>query len=165
MKHRIWLAAVLMWILAGPIAAQAQTQPSRDQLAAAGELATVARLDESMRSILPMIMQQLKPAVVQGRKEVERDFDTLNPVLIGAMNDRMKEFIELIAVIYANHFTAAELRDIVAFYRTPTGQKFVQSQAPLAQQAMSAGQQFAQKLIVDMQERMKQELRKKGHTL
>jgi uncharacterized protein len=165
MRHRIWLSAFLVWTLAGPVAVQAQSQPSPESLAAARELATVARLDESMRGILPMIMQQLKPAVVQGRKEVERDFDNLNPVFIGVMNDRMKEFTDLIAVIYANHFSAAELRDIIAFYRTPTGQKFVQSQAPLAQQAMNAGQQFAQKLITDMQEKMKQELRKKGHTL
>jgi hypothetical protein len=161
----MWLAAVLIWMLAGPIAVQAQTQPSPETLAAARELATVARLDESMRSILPMIMQQLKPAVVQGRKDVEQDFDKVSPTLIAAMNDRMQEFIEMIARIYANQFTAAELRDIIAFYRTPTGQKFVQSQAPLAQQAMNAGQQFAQKLVVDMQDRMKQELRKKGHAL
>ncbi len=165
MKHRIWLSAVLIWTLAASIAAQAQTQPSAEQLAAARELAQVARLDESMRSILPMLLQQIKPAIVLGRKDIERDFDIISPAFVGVMNDRMKEFIDLIAVIYANNFTAAELRDIVAFYRTPTGQKFVANQAPLAQQAMNAGQQFAQKLIVDMEARIKQELRKKGHAL
>lgn len=165
MRHRIWLSALLIWTLASPLAAQAQSQPSPEGLAAARELATVARLDENMRNVLPMILQQLKPAIVQGRKEIERDFDSLGPVLTAVMNERMQEFTEMIARVYAAQFSAAELRDIIAFYRTPTGQKFVQSQAPLAQQAMSAGQQFAQKLVVDMQERMKQELRKKGHSL
>lgn len=165
MKRRIWLSAVLIWTLAGPIAPQAQTQPSPDQLAAARELIRVARIDESMRSILPMMTQQLKPAIVQGRKEIERDYDTVIQMFNTALVDRMREFTDLMAQIYASHFSAAELRDLVAFYRTPTGQKFVRSQAPLAQQAMSAGQQFAQKLLGDMEAQIKQELRKKGHSL
>ena len=71
----------------------------------------------------------------------------------------------MIATLYANNFSPAELREVTAFYRGPTGQKFVQAQTVLAQQSMAAGQQFAQKLFGDMQQRIIQELRKKGHAL
>jgi hypothetical protein len=165
MRYRIWLTAILAWTLAGAAAAPAQTQPSPESLAAARELVTAARMDEAMRGIFPVIMQQLKPAIAQGRPEVERDLETLMPLFVSIVNERLPEFAELMAGIYATNFTAAELREVTAFYRTPTGQKFVQSQTVLAQKSMAVGQQFAQKLFGDMQERIKQELRKKGHTL
>lgn len=165
MRHRIWITAILACTLAGAAPASAQTQPSPDSLAAAKELVTTAKLDEAMRGIFPVLMQQLKPAIAQGRPEVERDLDTLMPLFITVMNERMGEFSEMVARLYASNFSGAELRDLIAFYRTPTGQKFVAAQTTLAQQSMTLGQQFAQRLVVDLQERMKQELRKKGHSL
>jgi uncharacterized protein len=165
MTHRIWLTALLVWTLAGAASSPAPAQTSPESLAAARELVTTARMDEAMRGIFPVFMQQLKPAIAQGRPEVERDLETLMPLFVGMVNDRLPEFVELVAGIYASNFTAAELREVTGFYRTPTGQKFVQSQTVLAQQSMVAGQQFAQKLFGDMQERIKQELRKKGHAL
>jgi hypothetical protein len=165
MRHRFWLTAILVWTLAGAVPAPAQTQPAPESLAAARELVTAARMDEGMRSIFPLLMQQLKPVIAQGRPEVERDLDALLPLFTSLMNERMQEFTEMIARLYASNFTAAELRDVTAFYRTPTGQTFVASQTMLAQQSMMVGQQFAQRQFGDLQERIKQELRKKGHAL
>ena len=163
MRHHIWLSAILAWTLAGPVAAQ--TQPSPESLAAARELVTTARMDEAMRGVFPLLMQQLKPAIAQGRPEVERDLETLMPLFTSVMNERMQEFTELVARLYASNFSAAELRDVIAFYRTPTGAKFVASQTALAQQSLALGQQFAQRAFGDLQDRIKQELRKKGHAL
>jgi hypothetical protein len=112
-----------------------------------------------------MIAAQLKPAVVPGRPEIERDFDALMPQFLAVMTARMPEFVDLTAEIYARNFTAAELRDIIAFYRTPSGQKFIQSQTVLAQQSMAAGQKFAESLFAELQQKIIQELRKRGHDL
>ena len=57
---------------------------------------------------------------------------------------RSDELIDLMATVYARNFTAAELHDVTAFYRTATGQKLLEKLPAVMQQAMTAGQQFAQ---------------------
>jgi hypothetical protein len=81
------------------------------------------------------------------------------------MNARMNELLDTVAAIYARNFTAAELNEIIAFYRGPTGQKFVQRQGGILQESMAAGQKFGQSLGGELQRRMTDELRKKGHDI
>lgn len=56
------------------------------------------------------------------------------------------EFIELLVPIYSHHFSAAELRDLLAFYRTPLGQRLLEAQPDLTREAILAGQQWGMRL-------------------
>ena len=153
-----WLAVTLM--ATGPAPAQ-----SPDAVAAAKELMTTMKSIDQFNAIMPSLMKALKPAVVQNRPEVERDFDLMAPRLVESMAARFDELIDGIAAIYARNFTAAELNEIIAFYRGPTGQKFVQRQGGILQESMAAGQKFGQALGGELQRRMTDELRKKGHDI
>src|ERR1700676_343417 len=112
-----WLAVTLTW--AAPAPAQ-----SPDAVAAAKELMATMKVVEQYKAIMPSLMKALKPAIVQNRPEVERDYDAFVPKLLDGMNARMNELLDTVAAIYARNFTAAELNEIIAFYRGPTGQKF-----------------------------------------
>ena len=48
------------------------------------------------------------------------------PLMIEQVNSRAAELVDGIAIIYAQNFTVAELRDVTSFYRTPTGQKLLE---------------------------------------
>ena len=69
------------------------------------------------------------------------------------------------AEIYAQNFASDEIRQVTAFYKTPTGRKFLEKMPVLVQQSMTMGQKFAQKLMQDIQSRMTDELRKRGHKI
>ena len=153
-----WLAVTLM--ATGPAPAQ-----SPDAIAAARELMVTLKSGDQFKAFMPSIMKTLKPAIVQNRPAVERDYDALVPLLLEAMNARVGEIIDTVAAIYARTFTAAELNEIIAFYRGPTGQKFVQRQAGIMQESMVAGQKWGQELGGELQRRMTDELRKKGHDI
>lgn len=56
------------------------------------------------------------------------------------------EFESLIAGVWDRHFTAAELRQLLAFYDTPVGKKTLEVQPAIAQESMLAGQQWGQRL-------------------
>lgn len=56
------------------------------------------------------------------------------------------EFESLIAGVWDRHFTAAELRQLLAFYDTPVGRKTLEVQPAIAQESMVAGQQWGQRL-------------------
>jgi uncharacterized protein len=163
-KHSWMLAVCLVVCLfaAGP--ARAQT-PSPDAMAAAHELIVTMRAADFFKTIMPALMQSFKPAIVQNRPQVERDYDAIVPLMLESMNARLNELNEQIAAVYARNFTADELREAVAFYRGPTGQKIVQKLPVITQESMVIGQRFGQSIASELRSRMIDELRKRGHNI
>ena len=64
-----------MFILAAVPLARAQVSPSPEALAAAKDLIVIIHLDEQLSAVLPGIIKNLKPSIVQGRSEVDRQYD------------------------------------------------------------------------------------------
>jgi uncharacterized protein len=149
----------------GPL--QAQTPPTLppppENLAAARELIQVMKATDQFKTLLPIILQGLKPAFVQGRPEMEKDFDAILPAINDVAARRVNELAEALAVIYASNFSVAEIHDIAAFYRSPTGQKFLTQQPLIARESVVAGQKWAQTLSSELREAIGAELRKRGH--
>ena len=156
------LAAGLVFALMSVAPAPAQSPVT---IAVAKELMGVMHAADNVKAMIPAIMQALKPALVQGRADVERDFDVLVPAMIQAMTSRMDEMLDKIAGVYARKFTVAEMREIIAFYSAPTGQKVVRELPSVMQESMQIGQQWGQQLGSELQQRMIEELRKKGHPI
>ncbi|HEX3502451.1 MAG TPA: DUF2059 domain-containing protein [Xanthobacteraceae bacterium] len=164
MRHVIVAVFAALTLLAVSPAAWAQTAaqtapqsastPSPEALAAAHELMAVMKPADQFKAILPVLIQNLKQAVVQGRPEMEKQYDAMMPVFNESAQKRVNELIDTIAVIYASNFTADELRDVIAFYRTPTGQKFLARQPTIAQQSMAAGQELGRAVMGDVQQQM-----------
>jgi uncharacterized protein len=161
-KHSWTLCLAVLLLAASPAPAQS---PPPDALAAARELLVTMRMADQFKAILPTIMQSMKPVIVQGRPEIERDFDAIVPTLLEGMNARLNELSDLTAAVYASNFSADELRDITAFYRTPTGEKFLQKLPVVTQQSIALGQRFGQAVAGDLQGRIVDELRKRGHKI
>jgi hypothetical protein len=157
-------AALAVCLLFAALPARAQA-PSPEAMAAAHDLIVTMRAADYFKAIMPAIMQNMKPAIVQNRPEVERDYDAVMPLLLEGMNARVNEIIDQIAAIYARNFTAEELREVTAFYRGPTGQKFVQKLPAITQESMVVGQRFGQAIGGEIRARMIDELRKRGHNI
>jgi len=80
-------------------------------------------------------------------------------------DNRAGEFTDVLATVYAANFTAQELQDMTAFYRTPTGQKMLERLPTVMQQSMQLGQTYGKKIGDEVMQRMIEELRKKGHNI
>jgi len=63
--------------------------------------------------------------------------------------------IRLIVPIYAKHFTVDEINGMIAFYRTPLGQKLTRELPSITQESMAAGQQWGAELGRRVAERLK----------
>ena len=161
-RSRAWTLAASLAVTMAVAPAPAQTP---EALEAAKELMVTMRSADQFKAIMPSIMQALKPAIVQNRPEIEHDYDALVPALLGAMTSRLDEIIDKVAGIYARTFTAAELNEVTAFYRGATGQKFVQRLPSVMQESLVVGQEFGRTVAAEMQRRMIEELRKKGHNI
>jgi hypothetical protein len=143
-----------------PVAAQPVDEKA---LAAAKELITVMRATDQIKQMLPNIMQMIKPMIIQGRADVEKDVDAMIPVLLEGMSSRVGELADQMATLYARNFTADEMKQMTAFYLSPVGQKFLEKMPTVAQQSMQIGQAFGQKVAIELQSKLAEEMRKKGH--
>jgi hypothetical protein len=156
------IVLVATLLCGGPIAAQTTPPDSR---AAARELVVTMRAADQLKTLLPIILQQLKPAIVQNRPQVEKDYDAIMPTLVQGMLAKSDELLDLIADLYARNFTAAELRQIGDFYRGPLGQKFLEKMPIIAQESMAIGQKWGQTVAGEMRSKIIEELRKRGHNI
>jgi hypothetical protein len=120
------IAIVLVALTFGIGAARAQD--AAEALRAANELASIISADavnqisrELAAGFWPNVENSLKSRVDDATlSELRADFDhRLAQFAAEAMNGA--------PAIYAKYFTAQELRDITAFYRTPTGTKALQT--------------------------------------
>jgi uncharacterized protein len=152
-------------LAASPLRAQAPstTPPSADNLAAARELVTTMKATDQFKLLLPNIFQALKPAIVQNRPDAAKDYDAIIPIVTAGAMKRLDDFADMLAGIYARNFTLDELHDLIAFYKTPTGQKLIAQQPVIARESMVAGQKFGQELVMDLRQQISDELKKRGY--
>jgi hypothetical protein len=114
-------AMMLACCLAAPVRAQ---EPSAETLAAARELSTImtgdtiGQMTTAMSAqIWPAIEQQLSAKVDAATiAEIRAEFER-------SLADFTTEVMKDAPDTYARHFTAQELRDMVTFYKSPSGAK------------------------------------------
>ena len=62
----------------------------------------------------------------------------------------------LVVPVYARHFTVEEMESMIAFYRTPTGQKLVSKLPVLTEESMMVGRQWGMELGVRIARKLKE---------
>jgi hypothetical protein len=162
MARRLLITACMF--LLSVSASLAQT-PSPDAMTAARSLVTTMKLSDQYKALLPGVLLGLRPTLTQDRPEIERDFDSMMPMMVEAFAPYYTTMVDNVATIYANNFTVAELREIEAFYRQPVGQKLLDRSQVLAQQSAEVGQDASRKAAEDIRKRLTEALRQKGHKL
>jgi hypothetical protein len=170
--RRIGLVCMLAIVSAPRATAQVQSSPEvlpspgvmppPEALAPAKELIVMLHLDQQVSAILPGVIKNQKPAIVQGSADVERQYEALAPLILEGVKARMPELFDAAAIIYARNFSIEDLIALKAFYNTPLGQRLLQNLPTVTQETMLAGGKFGQSVGEDMQKRMIEELHKKG---
>ncbi len=147
-----------------PHRAAAQT-PSPEAMAAARDLVTTMKLADQYRALLPTILLNLKPSLVQDRPEIERDYDAMTSMIVDAYTPFYNAMLDSAAAIYAGNFSVDELHQIEAFYRLPVGQKLLEKSRAITQQCADAAQDISRKAAEELRLRLTEALRRKGHKL
>jgi hypothetical protein len=165
--NRLALVAALAFgwvVLAGAARAQAPT-PTPGALAAAKELVTLKGGAAMFDPLIPGVIESAKNQLLPTNPNLSGPLTEVANQLHKEYAPKRAELLDLIAKIYAQHFTEAELKDIVAFYKTPAGKKMV-TQEPIAiNQSLTAAQDWANQFSDAVLERFRAEMAKKGHKL
>jgi hypothetical protein len=77
----------------------------------------------------------------------------------------MAEPLNDAAKLYAAGFTEQELKDILAFYKSPAGKKVADQEAGILEHSLSDLDAWAAKFSEEILARIRAEMRKRGHEL
>ncbi|MGH6822350.1 MAG: DUF2059 domain-containing protein [Methylocella sp.] len=148
-----------------PGPAPAPATPSPSHLAAARALVIACGMSRSFSIIIPQFMDQIGSSLTQTRPELRHD---LNDVLTGLkpeFDKQVDEMIDIAAQIYVKQMSEQDLKAAVAFFDSPAGKKYVETQPAFLTEVVTAMQGWQGKVSTDMMTRVRAEMKKKGHEL
>ena len=153
--------------VAAPAPAPAAEPPATPaQLAAAREVMLASGMSGAFAQVVPGIMEQLAVTIVRTRPELQKD---LKEVLLGnvaGMSKQVEEdLVDASSKALARHMSEKELADAAAFFDSPAGKKYVQTQPILLDEIAPVMQTLRQKLSVDITTRVRAEMKKRGHDM
>ena len=138
------IAAVL--ILAALPALATQPNPSAKQKELIDQLITLTHLDENVRYLLDAMLERMTKESNERRSEDDRKDLERYRQLVREKIDYGEWVRGVYEPLYAKYFTEAQLADLVAFYKTPTGQQMIKALPEIEREAMqTAGAQIQEK--------------------
>lgn len=156
-------AAVAMLLAFGP-AAHAE-QPPAGSVAAAKQLIAATGATAMFNPLIAGVVEQAKLLFLQQDPALAGDLNVIAAKMRTDLQPRFGEITDEVAVLYAKNFTEPELKEILAFYKTPTGQKLLKTQPNIIGSSMDFARNWANKLSEEVVVKMREELKKKGHNL
>jgi hypothetical protein len=151
--------------VAPPVSSPASPAATPAQIALARAVVVDSGISSSFQLIIPQFLEQIALSVTRTRPELVADLNVVLADLKPEFDKKVEEMIDSAAHLYAQRLSQKELEDVSAFFKSPSGRKYVGSQPFLMNDMFVAMQAWSQKISVDMMSRVREEMRKKGHEL
>lgn len=163
--RRATQAAVLAAALALGSAAAFAQQPTPGAMATAKELVTVSGATALFNPLIAGVVEQAKNLFLQQNPGLSKDLNEISTNMRNELAPRFNELSDEVARLYATHFTEQELKEILAFYKSPAGKKMLNEQPQVVDASMKFAQNWANTLSDEVIAKMRAELKKRGHAL
>ncbi len=160
------VAFISAGVAAGANVARAQgAPPSAEALQAAKELVTVVTKD-TIKELAARVTAQVWPQIEQGLQAKQK----IAPLQLAELRHEFEriqlEFatkvMEDAPAIYARYFTAAELRELLAFYGTPIGAKALRTMPQITAEALKLVMSRLPQLQADAMDAFTKVLKQRG---
>ena len=131
---------------------------------------SVLRLLDAMGSVKTMTQVLDQTIAVQAeyfaklRPDIPADV-MADLVSEGKKEAKPQELLDLLVPVYQKHFSASEVRALLAFYQSPAGRKLALETPKIATESMQVGQQWGEQIGQRIGERIAQRAAEKGYTL
>ena len=157
------IAASAFLAFAGP--AGAQQQPSANALAYAKEFVDIVGATREFKSIPTAVIVQTASAFLQSNPALAKDLNEIAEALVGEYLPRSAEIPNEVVKLYATRLTEQELKDALAFYKSPLGKKLLAESQFVLQETVKRADAWGMKLREEVAARIRAELKKRGRDL
>jgi len=158
------LAPVLLacQLFAGAALAQ---QPTAAAVTLARELVELKGGNAMFEPVIFSMIEQTKGALVQTNPQLAKDLNDVATQLRSEFSPRRNELMTEAAKLYAQRFSEQELKDILAFYKTPVGRKMIVQEPLVLDETFNFVQRWSPRVGEEVMNRFRAEMKKKGHNL
>ena len=159
----VYQLAVAAFFAGAAVPASAQkAEPPAARLSAAHELLNLTGAGKQFEAVIPLITQQMTKMLASQKPEKRQEIEQVMEGLSGEMIKHKQELIDEIAGLYATAFSDEDFAGLIAFYKTPTGKKFIEMQPNITKGSMLIGQRWGQKIGAQLEKSAREELKKRG---
>jgi hypothetical protein len=158
-------------VLAALAVATIAVLPARAQDIAAAHLAAGREFVEAKGAVaafdtaIPGIIDQVRGNFLQTNPDLGKPLTEVATALRTEFGPRRAEIVTILARSYALRFSEAELKEGVAFYRTPLGRKLVAEEPTVVDESFNRLQDWSNRIAEEIISRMRAEMKKRGFTL
>lgn len=148
-----------------PIPADAQEKITEAHLERALQAVFISRTLRAFDEVLPNLVRRTKGQLIEQYPNLKAEIiDAVDAVAL-KLAERQTELDLVIARRWAGRFSIEELREITAFYATPTGTKFAKQNVELIAEELDAARMWGAEIGRELLSQVQQKLKAEGHDL
>jgi uncharacterized protein len=110
-------------------------------------------------------IDRTKDAFIPSNPSLSRPLNEVAAQLRTEFEPKKNEVFTEVATAYARHFTEAELRELLAFYKTNLGKKVLTAEPVAVEDGFKRAQAWSATFAEQVLARVRAEMKKKGHDL
>ncbi len=161
MLQQMMRAAAILGCVAITVPTWAQAPDTQRDLAM--ELLVAMRLDRQIERMTDQVAAQTAQFMQQTRPNMTaEEARVFGETYAAAIKMNVGDLVKEIANVYAREYSEGELKEIIAFYKSPTGQKYLDKAPELTARAAGLGQTWQQQNESSAQAIAAQEMKKRG---
>jgi hypothetical protein len=154
------VACTCFWV--SPGSAQ---ELSKTAIAAAREVVIAKGAAATFDPVVRGVVEKVKQSFLPTNPNLSRELGEVAVALEKEYDPKRAEVLDQIAQAYARHFTEAELKELLVFYRTPLGQKWAREEPAAVQESIHRLTEWSNDFGETVLARFRNEMAKKGHPL
>ena len=161
-------AGALAFALASlPFVAYSQQpqQPSAAYMQLARDVVEASGATRAFDTVIPAMMQQAYSMFVQQNPDLQKALQESIAAIRPEFDARRVEIRDIVAAVYAKKFSEPELKELLGFYRSAIGKKFVIEIPAVLEESFARTQEWGGKLSEDVVARLRVEMKKRGHAI
>jgi hypothetical protein len=158
-------AATLALVLIAPAATALAQQPSAAAIAVAKEVVIVKGAGALFDPLVAGVIEKAKGMFLQTNPMLANPLNEVAAKLKAEYAARSADIINDVAKLYAMRFSEKELKEVLAFYKSPLGRKMIEEEPKILDQGMRDARAWADRFSEEVIKKMRAEMRKRGHEI
>jgi len=143
----------------------AAANPSQASILIAKQLVELKGVSTMYAPLVRGVVEKVKNQFMQTNFMWGKDLNEIAANLERDYAPRVSELVDATARIYAEHFSEAELKEMLVFYQSPTGRKMVVDEPKILDDSMNHAGQWGDTLSEEVIVKMRAEMKKRGHDI
>jgi hypothetical protein len=140
-------------------------QVSPAQLAIAKQIVEIKGVKSMFAPLVHGVVKKTTDSVIQTNPMWAKEISDISAQIDREYQPRGQEIVDATARFYASHFTEPELKQILAFYQSPVGQKMLADEPRALDESMAYAGSWGDNLSIEVMSKLRAEMKKRGHDM